>query len=357
MLVYTIMLFLALFVAYKGKKYIFRTTNNKTIHLYNWIAMLPFWFVTCFRYQVGTDYKTYIELYATIIPNGSYESDFLFSLLVKFCVNFFNNKHLIIVFIGTLTIFLIGRFIQKNTENMVLSIILLFFTGTFSISLNLMKQMLATAIWLNSLQYIKERKFVKYMFLVLVAAGFHRIAFLYTFLYFFYEKPIPIKKSFPIFMAFIYIFNNQIRSIIITVTKWLDFYYGYFYNLYDKRQGSGALLVINIFAFIIIFKCFQNSQEKGIYLEKKFNFYYNIQFLCLFFCVLMSILPNGERIVYLLLPMQIVSIPSALQSIEKKKARYIMIVVSIAVYSMFFIELFIIKNMGATFPYRFIFSK
>ena len=357
MLVYTIMLFLAIFAAYESKKYTFRTTNSKTINIHNWIAMVPFWFVTCFRYQVGTDYKTYIELYATIIPNGSYESDFLFSLLVKLCVNFFNNKNLIIVFIGTLTIFLIGRFIEKNTENMILSIILLFFTGTFSISLNLMKQMLATAIWLNSLQYIKEKKIVTYMFVVLVAAGFHRIAFLYAFLYFFYEKPIPIKKSFPIFMLFVYVFNAQIRNIIIAVTKWLDFYYGYFYNLYDKRQGSGALLVINIFAFIVIFKCFESRQKKGLYLEKKFNFYYNTQFLCLFFCILMSILPNGERIVYLLLPMQIVSIPAALQSIEKKKIRYIMTILTIGIYSVFFVELFVIKNIGATFPYKIIFSK
>lgn len=64
----------------------------------------------------------------------------------------------------------------------------------------------------------------------------------------------------------------------------------------------------------------------------------------------MSILPNGERIVYLLLPMQIVSIPSALQSIEKKKARYIMIVVSIAVYSMFFIGYLLLKIWEPLFP-------
>ena len=131
-------------------------------------------------------------------------------------------------------------------------------------------------------------------------------------------------------MLFVYVFNAQIRNIIIAVTKWLDFYYGYFYNLYDKRQGSGALLVINIFAFIVIFKCFESRQKKGLYLEKKFNFYYNTQFLCLFFCILMSILPNGERI---------------------------MTILTIGIYSVFFVELFVIKNIGATFPYKFIFSK
>lgn len=355
MVVYSTMLLLSILAAYGIKKYTLRISNNKKISFYSCIVMLPFWFVTCFRYQVGTDYTTYTELYATIIPNGSYESDFLFSILVKLCVNFFNNKHLIIVFIGSLIIFLMGGFIEKNSKNIILSIVLFFLSGTFSISLNLMKQMLATVIWLNSLKYIKERKIVPYLIILLIAAGFHGIAFLYFFLYFFYEYLVPIKKSFPVFMAIIYIFSGQIRKVIITVARRFNFYYGYFYNLYDKRQASGALLTINIFAFVLIFLCIQNSQKKGLHLEKDFNFYYNMQFLCLVFSVLMPIFPNGERIVYLLIPLQIVSIPAVLQNIENKKRRYIITILTILVYSVFFTELFVIKNVGATLPYTFLF--
>lgn len=350
MFVYSIMLISSLFIAFclnKGKVYL--SYKEYKINLGIFLSFFPFWLVTCLRYEVGTDYTTYIKFYAESVPKGLYNTDYLFSLIIKICVNIFHNPYLIIIVLGTIFVFLMFRFICLYSENIYFSIFLFFFTGTFPLSLNIMKQMVATAIWLNSIQYIKNKKIGHYSIMLFLAVGFHKVALIYAFMYFLYNRKIAIKKSFPIVLFGIYLLKKQIRAMIIIITEKFSFYYGYFYNTFDRRTGSLVLLVINIyimFLMVFVMRKENNKNTQNI-------FYFNTQFICLLLTVLMEILPNAERIVYLFLPMQIVSVPAVIKNISKRY-RKLIICTTIVLYVGLFVKLFIINNIGQIFPYKFI---
>lgn len=332
-----------------GKSKIIIRGKRKYFEMGIILAFIPFWIISCFRYNVGTDFVTYVGFYSENIPKGLYKSDFLFSLLIKLCVNVFHNEYLIIWILATIFLSLTAVSIYKYSENIQFSILLFFLTGTFSLSLNIMKQMVATAIWLYSIDFIRKKRLFIYLCLLTIAIGFHKVAIIYAVTYFLYSKQIPIKKSFPLILGLLYIFSTEIRYIIIAITRRLNFYYGYFYNIHDQRTGSLTLLVINLSCLCLLMYVLDRNRDEGK--RKKLYFYYNVQFICAAFTVLMPIIPNSDRIVYLFVPLQIISVPNALCMINRKRKRVIIGACATALYFGLFLKLFIIGNMGETLPY------
>lgn len=348
--VYLVTLIFSLFLAYCTKKWKIKRINRTKQISMGVFSLFPFWLISCLRYNVGTDYATYTGFYAESIPNGLYKSDYLFSLIVNISMKVFHNNYLIIIILATIFIWMMSECIYKYSENIYFSIILFFLTGTFSLSLNIMKQMVATAIWLNSLSYIKQKKIVPFLVMIFLAVGFHKIAILYAFTYILYYKQIPIKKSFPIILITLYLFSYYIRSILIIITRHFNFYYGYFYNIHDRRTGSLVLLITNICILILLMT--QTTRQNLSSKKVSSIFYYNIQLICVIITVLMEIIPNADRIVYLFLPLQILSVPSAIKKIENKNSRYMAFLIILTLYSGLFIKLFILNNMGETFPFK-----
>lgn len=351
MIVYISALLLSLGLVRITKKYKINTRDdNLTVNLGVFVAIIPFWVVSCLRYNVGTDYETYVGFYSTSIPEGSYKSDFLFSFLIKLCVNIFHNEYLIIWILATIFLSLMIKSIYKYSDNIKFAVLLFFLSVTFSLSLNIMKQMVATAIWIYSLDFIKHKKVVWYAAFLVLAVGFHKVAAIYSIAYFLYSKQFSVKKAWPILLLTVYMFSGRIRNILVFICQKLNFYYGYFYNRYDNHNRSITLLIINIVCLgllaYVIDKSRENEKKKSLY------FYYNIQLICTVCAVIMPIIPNADRIVYLFIPLQIISVPNSINMINGRLKRKIISIFIIILYMGMFYKLFVSGNMGETLPYR-----
>lgn len=311
------------------------------------IAAAPFWFITVFRYNVGTDYTTYTTYYVNLLSDPQNSSDYIFTLIVRITILLNINPHWIIVILGSIFVIAMFKFMYQNSVNIKLSILIFLISGTFNWSLNIMKQMVATAIFLCSIKYIKDRKLLKFLMMILVSIGFHKTAIIYIPLYFLYNYQIKKKRYYLLAILVLYFLSPYIRDYLVNFMIKYNFYADYFYSAYDLRSGSLSLIFVNVFILII----FSFAVYKG---NKNLNLWYMIQIIATIFSVLVPIIPNGARIVYMFMPMQIVSVPYFLKLIKNRGIRNAFFCGSIVIYFIFYFYYYVYCNYGSTFPYHII---
>lgn len=130
---------------------------------------------------VGTDTLTYIE---------SFESDFELERLVRFEYKYeigyryfvkavrviTSNEHVFLLIIAGLTFYGFFRFIKNTCEDEAIIPLLGIISFLFYSSLSAVRQNLAIAIVINSIAYMKDRKWLKAIFLIGIAASIHTIS-------------------------------------------------------------------------------------------------------------------------------------------------------------------------------------
>jgi hypothetical protein len=184
------------------------------------------------RYDVGWDYTSYIvEIdsgYVSII-GGRLEP---LSKLIFIIANFLNFYPFAFFFFAWLTLKLVYLSIEKYSINPVVSWLVFYSLPLFFFaSLSTIRQSLATVIILYSYQFVIERKFVKFLIVILIASFFH-ISALMGFLL----LPlilIPINKLFN-YILFIssFFLSLLIKSFILSnfmselsvISRFQDFY-------------------------------------------------------------------------------------------------------------------------------------
>lgn len=87
-----------------------------------------------------------------------------------------NDPQVFIFITSAITIVLFVRFIYKNSLDFTMSIFLFIAGGSFFTSMNIMRQYLAIGIVLQGYTFIKNKKLLPYVFIVLVAFLFHKSA-------------------------------------------------------------------------------------------------------------------------------------------------------------------------------------
>lgn len=345
-------LFLALLCKEKGLLIRNLKLGNirKRILLGNVIVPLPFIIFSCIRFNVGTDYYTYTNFYAEAIPLGEYLCEPLFNLLVKISVNVFHSPSLTVAVIGILFCYFIFAFIYHYKINKYYAILVFFLSGTFNFSLNIMRQMCIVGMFFYALKYLEDKNVkskIKYFIIIGCSFFIHRTALIYIIFYFFYK--IKFKKIHYIGMLIIsYFMPGILRQILVFFSSKLGLYYGYFENKYDAGQPSYSLVILNLVIFLLIL-CFDNTDvDINILLLQK------VQVMTLIFAVLVPIIPNGSRIVYMFIPGQCVYVPYLTKSIKNYQIRYLITFGTLLIYSLFFVYYFFINNYGETFPVSFI---
>lgn len=313
------------------------------------LTALPFVFVSCFRYDVGTDYMGYVMSSESRIFDDGYTSELIYTAVTYISIYIFDNPYLIIVFFGLLYNVLIYRFIYENTTNIYLSIIFFLISGCFNFSLNIMRQMLAVAIFFVSVKYIINKDYKRYYINILIAILIHKTAFLFIPLFFI--NKISLNKKMVLGLPVIaYMCAELARNAVMFLSFMFGLYQGYFYNIYDMLKPSYAILAMCIISFVLgVHYKFTNK------CDTKINILFNLQFICLILAEWIGNIPNGARLAYMLIPIQCVMLPNAIMNIKNKKYRVLVGSCVIGLLSAIYIHYFYIQNMGMTFPYKFVF--
>lgn len=87
-----------------------------------------------------------------------------------------------------INILLLYNFFKRYSCNILLSYAFYIIFFGVILTVNLQRNIKAILIVLNSFKYVRERKFIKFLLLILIAMQFHISAIVYIFIYFLYNK-------------------------------------------------------------------------------------------------------------------------------------------------------------------------
>ena len=332
------------------------------------ICAFPLMLLSSLRYGIGSDYESYEQIYrligATMRNAHIYEP--VFSYLIMFMNRLGLDFQWFIVFTSVVFLLLVYTVILEYSKSPCLSIYLLLAMTFFFQSTNIIRQMVACAICLYSIQYIKERKLISFIVCVLLAFGFHTSGILFLPAYFLYRKRFNIKFyiiSIVTFFGASTLLSNYLRDIIVQLGSRLN--NGYYLTYFETRGSNFGIVsfLINLLIFIwsSLFLDKTESFDQDVISDRadyENDMFLNFQFITVILSILNGSFPLINRFrFYYALP-GIMLIPRTLYSSKVNgNNRLVMeffIVVLFFAYCVF-IEGYM--NQSAAIPYVSIFNK
>lgn len=317
--------------------------------IFTFLIFFPSFLLAALRYQVGTDYTVYLtEKIPGVLNNWDVGIEPLYRLLIK-VGSLWGNYQLIFVLTHFIIIYFISESVVKESKFFLVSVIAFWGTGFFNYSLNIMRQSIAMSIFLYALQFIdKDKK--KYFIYIIIACLFHTSAIIYIFYYFI--RKINVKGNISLLLLLIFwILKEPIRLILFFVTQHIGKYSQYFGSALDTNKSGWTFLIVNLLIYVLLIFVANYVKE-----DKKLQRYVSLQFLTTFITILSSVLPNYERLMYLFMIVQIISIPYFVSKLQNIIYRILFLLMIVFIYIFMFYRLFILGNIGETFPYVSIFD-
>lgn len=275
--------------------------SRKRLSVPNILGLIIFALLIGFRYDVGTDWMAYKDLFTdlsgrTYLTFQDQKIEIGYYLLSKFFVNQ-NLGHQYLFFSMAL---LSWYFVYKGYPSHILylGLYFLFVDEFFFWSMNGMRQFLAIAIWFYSLKYVISRKIGYYILYILLASCFHKSVIFMLLVYFLPNLRLYNRKIWLIiFLASLLIGSNsfvisKLTSAVVLVLTKLPIAVDYI-NYVDTDRlttaqvnlGLGFFYKIIVNVSIIYFSKFllEKNSKLNIYIllffvgTVIFNIFYNVQ--------------------------------------------------------------------------------
>lgn len=228
--------------------------------------------VSGFRWWVGTDYGGYARAYS-IRATLAWDSIFSFNepglnIIAKVASIIYNDYVTMFFIAAVITIGLSVITISKYSDMFTYSILLYIFMGCWHSSFNAVRQWLACAILFAGYRLMIERKFWRYLLVVLVASAFHTTALIMLFVYFLAMKKISI-----INIAFVLVGTIVMLFSYDFVFNVIGLYKGHELEMAEYMTNS-----VNIFRVLVTYAplvlCLFFTRKKVLTTEE--TFYINI---------------------------------------------------------------------------------
>lgn len=199
---------------------------SKSLNLFNILLMLPLIGLLGLRTSYN-DTGTYIESFKNAPTLSVFFSESknldplgnpLFDLYTSAVHTFTDNYHIYFMIAAVFVVVLMITFFFKISENdtYALSIYTYLTLGTYFFALAAMKQTIAIAVLCHSVLALRDRKYIKFLLLVLIAGLLHTYAWCFLILLLLTDKPWRI-RTFAVVIATVFImltFNESISTLL-----------------------------------------------------------------------------------------------------------------------------------------------
>lgn len=220
-------------------------TKTKTL-VFLFISLIVLAGISAIRYEVGDDYYNYMHIFIEVsdLSQSQHRYEPGFILLIKIVQLFTNHFQWFYAVVAFLTTALVMLLIFRESQLPFLSVVLYMTMLFYYWSLSLIRQLLAAVICSLGVRYIKKRRFLPYLMLVLIATSIHNSALIMLPFYLLAQIPFNYKTFLAVFAISLvgFIFAPSILEI---VTQYV--YQGY---SPDSPFGQGSSLIYGVFPFI-----------------------------------------------------------------------------------------------------------
>jgi hypothetical protein len=251
---YVVVLFLFFFLGFLDTK----TFGFNRLYVRFFAILLFFWFFG-FRGFVGSDFTSYYLFYQDVpnlanigiddFLNWSFEPGFvLFSSVIKL----FSNSYHFFVFANTVVdTILIIIVLKRYSNDFFVYALAIFFVFGSEFEINLVRNIKSILLFLISLNYLNDRKPLRYFLVNFIGLTFHSTAIFFMPLYLFLNKSS--KKIFlGVFLVGCFLYFFQIKYIGFIVNLFADALGGIYLlkgSFYLEGDSSGITLA---FLYILI---------------------------------------------------------------------------------------------------------
>lgn len=168
-----------------------------------------FYFLFCFalytlsflRWEIGTDWKNYYEYFQSIgsIPFEDDVFEWCYSLISRIVAHFTDNYNIFLCVAGLILFSFQSVAIKRLSPYPIVS--LLFLWSIQFANILFVRQWIAIAILMYSVVFIERRKFIPFILLVVLAAGFHRTSWVFILAWWVYHINLSKKTMIVVLLA------------------------------------------------------------------------------------------------------------------------------------------------------------
>lgn len=317
------------------------------------VSALPLFFLSAFRYGIGTDYFSYVEIYQIWIPRSNFITiEPLYYYLNKAIYHFAGNDYQwLFIVCSVLYIYFVFKSIFKMSVNPAFSIFLLFSMSFYLSSFNTMREHIGCAILLYALSYFEKKDIKRFIFFVIVATGFHYSCALFGFVIL-----LRLIKFSPKRVAWWSAIFIALQGLIIQLVNRL-FGNSIKYSNYLRQAETHSInsilgLLIQVIILLFLAYLYQRNRD-----DEKYNYYFGIQTLAVWLNIVCLAMPSISRIKWVFSLPAIIILPYAINSLDNRSTRLLLSFVVCALFSIYLIIVVgFIKSFGVI-PYRSIFVK
>ena len=317
MIVYILMLVLSILFLILEKK-----AKKRWIKILCYImAVMPFFVVSAFRYDLGTDYtRRYvfdynITLQGVDVPN----LEILFKGIMKFCMIFTEEPYLMFAITSAIIVgFILGTSFTKSQDK-ILSVCIFLLGGFFFDSLNIMRQYMAMSLIFFGYQFLLKSKrwYLAYIAIVIIATLIHSSAIIMLILVLLNKKMLVSWKWVLPVCVIIVLLNENLMNILeffVQNTRFSVYLTG------KLAQGEFSYLFVAENLIIYLMMMYIYSKNKKLdNIQTQDILFLNIQALALIVMVLGSTHMLFIRTALYFSIFQVISLPYYISKIPVKE--------------------------------------
>lgn len=332
--------------------FILHTTRIKALGLFL-LCALPLFLLSALREGIGTDYYyTYTPRFTEILAGERTYYEIGFYWFNRIVGLFTHNPQWI--FITTSFIYCLFVFLAfyEHSDDLPFCIVMLLVTGEYFASLNNLRQAMASAIMLFGYRFIKNKKWIHFAVLTLLASTLHKsmIIFLAVLALVFILKYIPLEKILivgTVIVAAAFVLVNTSNELLELILPERLIYY--IQNaIYTERTIGFMRTGLNIAILCVLLFTRQKLKETEL------DPFIIVQALAVVVCLFDNFLPAAYRILRIFTFWQLLSIPIAVNKYRGTN-RLIMKIAFILVLGVLCFYSIVILGTEEILPYQSIF--
>lgn len=248
------------------------------------VAIICFFVFFAFRGFIFSDWISYYDFF----QNCNWKDVFSyrlgsvtsfepgFTLLCLICKSIFKDYFFLQFVVCLIDTVLLLRFFRGRVNNVALALLLVFVFDGMGMFINLLRNSIAIMLFLNAIDYLRDRKPLQYFAICALALTFHMTALLYFPLYFFFHRHLNKWIFLALFVACNIVFLAHI-PVVVSLLKLLriDEAFTDKVKAYTEMMTTSSVLSIGyierLFTFALAFffydKISRMKKENAIFLN------------------------------------------------------------------------------------------
>ncbi|MBS9767859.1 MAG: EpsG family protein [Flavobacteriaceae bacterium] len=315
--------------------YLYEKSQNKGTQKLYWCLsfMIPFTFLAI-RYDIGTDYQSYVEYFYRIAGGAIVLKEPAYLFINKTIAELGLDVQWLFVIFGFLFTFFAYKALPK--KGFAFGVFIFLATMYLYEGLSMLRQGLATVMMAYGIKYIVDRKFIKYLILSIMAMLFHLgTGFIFLLLYPFLNRKFNRWLLLGVLLV-TYLIVLKTDMVFNAMSFFVSLFPKYAWYLNSKYMematiGTGLGILSNLLLglMVIFFK------DKITKRYENANVVINMYFLYLFFMILHMEMIVLLRLEHMFIFAPAIALPYCMSIFEKRGRLFVVFIVSLLLFAMF----------------------